>query len=98
MAAQPPMASASLLIRAAVREVMAAAANPASGDPQESQTSLQRAEAAHALEVLRHEEEEADQDGVQQEARGVGAGAPAVGEQPQRHQWLLHARLIGDEE
>ena len=68
------------------------------GDGQERQTGLQRAEAADPLEVLRHEEEEADQHGVEQKTRGVGARAPAVREQPQGHQRLLCARLIGDEE
>ena len=43
-------------------------------------------EAADALKVLGHEEVEAHQHAVEEEAGGVGAGAAAVGEEAQRHE------------
>jgi hypothetical protein len=58
---------------------------------QERKPGDERAVAAYALQVLGHEEGEAQQRGVEQEAGGVGAGALAAGEQAQRHHRLPRA-------
>src|SRR3954452_19852899 len=92
IAATPATASRSLPSRRLSREVTVAAAKAAGvtgreGRPgssrEEGQAGLQRRVSTDALEVLGHEEVEADQHAVEQEAGGVGAGAAAVGEQAQ---------------
>ena len=93
--AQPTTASPWLLTRS--RAVTMAAAITAAVTGQERESGLERAEAGDALQVLGHEEEEADQRAVEEEPGAVGAGAAAVGEQPQREQRLLHAGLVDDE-
>jgi hypothetical protein len=67
------------------------------GHGQEGQARFQRCVAADALEVLGHEEEEAQQRAVEQEAGGVGAGARTAGEQAQRQQRLRDAGLVDQE-
>ena len=61
-----------------------AAAKAAAVTGRKASPACSGAVVADALQVLGHEEVEADQHAVEEEAGGVGAGAAAVGEQAQR--------------